>query len=98
MWKAGFPWSFASSARRRVLALFRPPTMKTASVPAASALISVWRFSVESQIVSKTTASGEPLPDAADDGRVLLQALRRLGDDAYLREVGEAGHIIGAIR
>jgi len=37
MWKAGFPWSFASSARRRVFALFRPPTMNTASVPAASA-------------------------------------------------------------
>ena len=33
---------------------------------------------------------GEPLPDAADDRRVLLHALRRLGDDAHPSRVGEA--------
>ncbi len=58
MWKVGVPMDSAICARRRVLALSRPPTMNTASMAQASSLISAWRFSVESQTVSKTTVSG----------------------------------------
>jgi len=55
---AGLPMPLTISARRRVLADVRPPTMTMASISAAIRRASSWRSEVASQIVFCTSIPG----------------------------------------
>ena len=57
-WKVSLPVERASSARRVVLALWRPPTTTMASTLAASSSTSAWRSWVALQMLWTTSTSG----------------------------------------